>query len=223
MTATELTKLEAKKRDETGKEAAKRYRNADMTPCIIYGLGADAISITIPTMELAKTLQQAEGELLEISVDGAIIETVQVLEIQRETITDHLMHVDFKRLDLTAASEFTVRLEFSGDSVGVRGGGIRNVIEDTIDIECLPTDLPSHLDVNISLLDIGDALYARDIKLPEGVSLVSEPEIMIVNITTAAAEEVEKVAEPVEGEEAEEAAEGEKEEERPGHKGAGDK
>jgi large subunit ribosomal protein L25 len=202
----DLLQLEVQSRVGVGKQMAKRLRAEGLTPGIIYGLGKDPKPISVQEGNLISILQQAGGKsLIEVVVDGKKAEPVVILEVQREPVTHSIIHVDFKRLDLAKAGEFTVKLEFVGESIGVKDGGRLNVIEDDIEVECLPTDLPDKISADISELAIGDALYVRDLKLPDAIVLKTELNTMVVNIATPVAEEVEEVpvevAEVAEGEE----------------------
>ena len=201
MVASELVKLDANTRTGTGKQAAKRLRAGGLAPGIIYGLGKDPKPVTIPERVLAKALQETGGKsLIEVAVDDGEVEPVIVLEVQREPISREILHVDFKRLDITKADTFSVRLVLLGEALGVKDGGVLNVINDTIEIECLPTDLPDKITLEISELDVGAGLYVRDLTLAEEITLKTEPDTMLVNIVAPAEEIVEEVPEVEEAE-----------------------
>jgi large subunit ribosomal protein L25 len=221
---SDLIKLEAESRKDTGKQAAKRLRADGLTPGIIYGLKKAPEAIAIQGRVLAKALQDAAGKsLIELKVGRRKGHPVMIAEVQREPVTREVIHIDFKRIDLKKTSRFTVPIEFVGEASGIREGGVLNAIEDSVEIECLPTDLPSKIEANISELDIGDALYARDLVLPEGTVLKVEPDIMIVNIGAPVAEEVVEVpAEVAEVAEGEEVPEGEEVAEKPEEKPEGE-
>jgi large subunit ribosomal protein L25 len=192
MATSDITHLDAKSRDGLGKKAVKSIRKEGVTPGIIYGLDKDPQPVAIDSVVLGKLIHVAAGKsLIEVSVDGGDAEAVTILEIQRDVLSRQITHIDFKRIDLTQTSVFTIRIALIGDSVGVRGGGVLNLIEDSAEVECLPTDLPDKIEIDISELDIGDAIYARDIKLPDGVELKIEANNMLVNIGAPIAEEVE--------------------------------
>ena len=217
MATSDLTKLEVNKREGAGKQAAKQLRAGGVTPGIIYGLGKEPQSVSFSARGFIKMLQLAGGKsLIEVSIDGAENEPVVILEVQRDPVTKVVRHVDFKRLDLLKLSEFIIALQFTGIPLGVRSGGLLNIIEDSILIECLPTDLPDEIVVDVSALEVGSGLHARDLQLPPGLTLKIDPSALVVNVVAPAAEEVPVVAveaEVAEGEEAEEGEEGEKEEE----------
>ena len=216
MASTELVRLEATSRDGSGKEAAKRLRNQGFALGIIYGLDKGSRPISIAARHLKKTLHTAGGKhLIEVTVDGGKAEPVMLLEVQRNPVTREVLHIDLKRLDLTKADEFEVVIHFVGKAAGIKAGGRLNIVEDTVLIKCLPTVLPDEIQVDISALEIGDALYARNLVLPDGVTLLTEHNAMLANIAAPEAEEVEKPKEEevVEGVEAEKAEEEEEKEE----------
>ena len=207
--------MEATSRDGSGKEAAKRLRNQGLALGIIYGLDKGPKPISIAARHLKKTLQTAHGKhLIEVVVDGAQAEPVMILEVQRKPVSHEVLHIDLKRLDLAKADEFEVPIHFVGKAAGIKASGRLNAVEDTVRIKCLPMMLPDEIEVDISALEIGDALYARDLALPVGVTLMTEQNAMLANIAAPEAEEVEKPKEEVvEGVEGEKAEEEEKEEE----------
>ena len=212
MASTELIRLEATSRNVSGKQAAKRLRKEGYTLGVIYGLGKDPRLISIAARHLKKTLQTEHGKhLIEVVVDGAKEgEPVMILEIQREPVSREVLHIDLKRLDLAKVGEFEVLIRFVGKSAGMKVGGRLNTVAEMIRIECLPMNLPDVIEVDISVLEIGDALYVRDLTMPEGVTLLTEQNAMLANIAAPEAEEVEK---PKEEEVVEEGAEEEKAEE----------
>jgi len=209
MAITDMIKLEAKGREGIGKGPAKRFRREGQTPAVIYGLKRDPRPVIVEAVQLEKVVLQAGGStLIEVTIDGIDPEPVMVTEVQRHGLSRKLLHVDFKRIDLMTTDIFLVAIETIGESTGVRGGGVLNLIADHIEVECLPTVLPGSIKVDVTALDIGDALYARDLMMPEGLILKTEPKQMLVNIGAQAAEEEVAEVEPEEGVEAE-AAEGE--------------
>jgi large subunit ribosomal protein L25 len=215
-----LTKLEAGSRKEVGKQAAKRLRNDGLAPGILYGLGKKPKAISVSQSALSKILQHAGGKgLVSVTVDGGKAQPAMILDIQREPVNREILHVDLKRIDLKKTGIFTVPIEFVGASLGVKAGGVVNAIMDEVEIECLPTELPSHIEADISELDIGDALFARDLNIPDGAVLKVDPDNMVINIGAPVAEEEVEVAVPAE---AVEVAEGEEPEEKPEEKPEGE-
>lgn len=185
-----MIKLEANTREGIGKGPAKQLRREGQTPAVIYGLKRDPRTLMVESQLMAKVVQQAGGSsLIEVTIDGSDPEPVMITEVQRHGLTRKLLHVDFKRIDIMQTDIFSVALEAIGESTGVKDGGVLNLIADFIEVECLPTALPGSIQIDVTELDIGDALYARDLTMPEGLVLKAEPNQMLVNIGAPAAEE----------------------------------
>ena len=215
-----MIKMEAKGREGVGKQAAKQLRREGQIPAVIYGLKRDPRTLMVESQLMAKVVLQAGGSsLIEVTIDGSDPEPVMITEVQRHGLSRKLLHVDFKRIDLKKTDIFSVALEAIGESTGVKDGGVLNLIADFIEVECLPTALPGSIQVDVTELDIGDALYARDLTMPEELVLKTEPNQMLVNIGAPAAEE-EVVEEEVTEEEAEAAAAAAAEGEEPTEEGA---
>jgi large subunit ribosomal protein L25 len=201
--------VEAQARADTGKGASRRLRHQGLVPGIVYGAGKDPQSITL---DHNKVIQHIEHEaffshILDLAVDGKT-EKVVVKDMQRHPAKRLVMHMDFLRVSDKEAIRMQVPLHFLGEETapGVKkGGNVSHLVTD-VEVNCLPSDLPEYLEVDISGLDVGDSLHLSDISLPKGVELVELThgeghDTAIVNIFVPRA--------AVEGEEEEEAEEGE--------------
>lgn len=194
MATSDMMQLEVTSREDVGKQAMKRLRYEGNTPGIIYGLDKGPQAVSIDSQMLENVILQAGGKsLLEVKVDGKKAEPVMVIEVQREILSRGILHVDFKRIDILKTSVFIVPIKAVGEALGIKAGGILNLIQDSIEVECLPTDLPDKFELDVSELDVGDAIYARDLVLADGVILKLDPNKMLVNIGAPIAEEVEEV------------------------------
>lgn len=212
-----LTSLSAQPRAEKGKNACRRIRVAGRLPAIVYGQKTEPEPISIDMHEFSLLLQH-EGHSSIIELDsGASDKTPCVIrEILRDPVTDNCLHVDLMRVNLTEETDFTIEVHGRGTAVGVRAGGVLETVTYELDIRCLPTVLPSHIDVDLSALEIGDAVHAGDLTLPEGVTLMSDPDTVLFSVvaprleeelTEAEAEAEGELAEPeVVGKESEEEA-----------------
>jgi large subunit ribosomal protein L25 len=193
--------LSAKPRDGTGKGAARTLRAQGQIPGVIYGHGREPLALSIDTRELEKLLSRisAESTVIELSFDGASARTL-IREIQRHPFKRQILHVDFQ--ELVAGEKVTVRLPIvlTGVPEGVRvDGGILDQTMRELEVEVDPSDIPSHVEVDVTSLRIGDSIHVRDIKLPEGVEVVGELDSSVC-VVSAPRAVVETVA-PVEGEE----------------------
>ena len=227
--------LKAETRTATGKRVAKDLRNKGLIPANVYKQGKEAVSLQIANDDFEDILHTKAGEnviiTLKISGGSAKDKTVLIKEIQREPIKDGILHVDFNEISLTEALKVDVPLVSHGEPVGVKvDGGILEHILRELHIECLPTAIPEKIEVDVSGMKIGDAVFVKNIKVPEGIKVLNDPEL-IAMIVKAPKVEVPKEEVAVEGaaepelirkkkeEEAEEGAEAPaKESEKPGEK-----
>ncbi len=196
--------LKAHVRAGTGKRVAKDLRAKGIVPANVYRAGEGAISIQVPIDELADALQTKAGEnvLITLKISGgksAIKDkTVLIKEIQREPIRDGVLHVDFNEISLTETLKINVPLSSKGEPVGVKvDGGILEHIMWEVQVECLPTDIPEKIEVDVSNLKLGESLHVKDIVPSEGFKILSDPELitMIVKAPKVEAPKEEVVAE----------------------------
>lgn len=210
--------LEVSKRDVTGKKV-RFLRRQGQVPANIYGHGIDSTAINVDTRSLKHLLAHAgKTDLISLKLDGSK-ELVRVLmrEVQRNPLTDEPLHVDFYQVRMTEKIKAEVPIVFVGDAPvlkKIKNSSLLHLL-DSVDIEALPDDLPHSFEVDVSLLEeLNDAIHVKDISLGRGVTLLSDPEQMVVKVAEARKEEeiVPPVAEAElveEGAEAVEAAEGE--------------
>lgn len=192
--------LKATKRDVTGKQVSA-LRRAGKLPAVIYGRRTEPVSITLDAHVAGLALSKVgSSSLITVDVDGKEYPAL-VRERQRDYIKGTLKHVDFLAVSLTETIRAEVRIEITGVSPAVKDFNAVLVTGlHAISVECLPTDLPDHVDVDISgLAQVGDGIHVGDLQLPENVQVLSDPGEMIVVATYAKEEVVEEVAAPVEG------------------------
>lgn len=216
--------IEAQPRTALGKKV-KALRRTGITPIHLYGHGGDSLSLQANTYDLVRTILDV-GYTSPVTVKvGADEHFVMINKVQRHPVSEFLLHVDLLRVSRTERITASVPLHFEGDALGAREEGAQ-LYEDlhAVDVEALPTDIPHFLTVDISVLtQPGAAVHAKDLSLPPGVSLVTEPDAVVVRVIHRgpAVEEEEVVeaeaaaAEPTgepDAEETAEEAEGEKEE-----------
>jgi large subunit ribosomal protein L25 len=189
--------LSATTRSGKGKGVARKLRAAGKVPGVVYGHAREPLSLELDNRELTRLLEKiaAASTVIDLSIDGTARKTL-IREIQRHPLRPGIVHVDF--LELVAGEKVTValRIAFEGTPVGVRSDG--GIFEETlheVEIEVDPASIPDRLVVDISDLHIGHSLHVSDIKLPEGVELVTDPGVTIC-ICSAPREEV---ATPVAG------------------------
>ena len=170
--------LNASLRKDKGKGASRRLRrNADMIPAILYGAGKDPLPLTLAHKDIHKACQNEAffSRIITIIADGNSQQAI-VKDLQRHPAKDRIMHADFLRIQMDQAITVEVPLHFLNEDscLGVRQGG-GNVSHNmtSIEISCLPGDLPEYIEVDIEELDLGDAIHISGLKLAEGLSIPS--------------------------------------------------
>lgn len=207
----EQSTLSVQIRNELGKGPARRLRAKGLIPAVLYRGSDNPINLTVDPKMLDKSLKTGVHTLLKLEVDGGGEPTGKVAiikELQRDPVYDDYLHADFILVDLDKPMEIGVQLEFTGTAAGVTLGGILQPIMRQIEVRCLPADIPRHISLDVSKLNIGDALHVKDLVLPEGVKCLEDMEAPVVMVAAPAMEEKPKAAEEVEGEAAAEGAEG---------------
>jgi large subunit ribosomal protein L25 len=166
--------LNAEPRTDTGKGASRRLRHAGKVPAIMYGGGKDPEALTLSHNEVQRNLEHEAfySHILSIKIGGT--ETRAILrDMQRHPSRPVVMHMDLQRINEAEKLKTQVPLHFAGEDVapGVKAGGLVSHDLTEVGIECLPKDLPEYIDVDISGLDVGEALHLSDLQVPEGVTL----------------------------------------------------
>src|SRR4051812_11707234 len=195
----------------TGSRPSNRLRGEGKVPGTVYGLGTDAISVSVDWRELRHALTTEAGlnALINIEIDGHASELTIVKELQRHPIKRNVLHIDFLRVSRDVAIEVEVPIVMIGEAEEViRNDGLVEQAMFQLTIRAKPGSIPNELTADISGLTIGDAVRVRDLQLPAGVETEVDPEEPVV-IGQAPQAVEEEVAEVAEGEEGEAAAEGE--------------
>ncbi len=195
--------LSVKIREKTGKSAARELRRNEEIPAVLYGL-EDNLSLSVGSKEFTKVLaDKGRSALINLKVEGGKQHKVILKETQTHPLKELCVHVDFLEVALDKAVKVSVPVNLVGQSPGEKLGGIVNHILKTLEVECLPTNIPQVFDVDMSGVKLDQVVHVSDMQLPEGVKVLQRPAEAIVSVHLAKAEE----EKPAEGEE--EAVEGE--------------
>jgi large subunit ribosomal protein L25 len=176
--------LEVGTREDSGKRSAKELRYKNMIPAVVYKGGKDALKLQLVSADLSKVLHTKAGEnvIITLKITGgdskAKDKTVVIKEIQREPIKNQILHVDFNEISLTETLKVNVPLAAHGEPEGKKEGGTLEHVMWELQIECLPTDIPEKIEVDVSKLKIGEAVYVKNIIAPEGVKVLNDPELI---------------------------------------------
>ena len=203
-------KLEAEKRDESGKGAARKLRARGRVPAVLYGHGVGPVSVSVGAKDLYRVLHGSAGTnvLVNLTVDGAE-HLALPREIQRDHVRGRYVHVDFLAVRRDEKVTVSVPVRVVGESPGVKVGGVVEHHLWELQVECLPGDVPDGIDADVSELQVGDSLRVSDIVAPEGVTVLTPPEESLLSVAVPQVRVVEEVAEVAEGEEEAAPAEGE--------------
>ena len=185
--------LEAVKRTGRGKNEARRLRAAGKVPAVVYGAqkaGDEVASVAVGVnpKEMMRILHSASGAntLITLTVPGESTQKVLIKEFQLDPVTQHLLHADFYRVNLERKITVTVPLVLHGEARGVKQqDGVLEFLHKEVEVECLPTEIPEHLDIDVSNLELGQAIYMRDIAANAAWTPVSEPDLMLVHVVAA--------------------------------------
>ena len=194
--------LEATARDSFGKNEARRTRREGLVPAVLYGASAgankEATAIAVNPKALLKILHSESGAntLISLKLAGAADARVLVREYQLDPVTHQLLHADFYRVAMDRAIRVMIPVVVRGEPAGVKQqGGILEFVRREIEIECLPGDIPEHVEVDVSELMLHQGIRVRDLAVQPKWKPVSDSDMMLVHVIMPKAEEV--VAAPV--------------------------
>ncbi|HTV46131.1 MAG TPA: 50S ribosomal protein L25/general stress protein Ctc [Stellaceae bacterium] len=187
----EITTLSAERRGRAGKGAARATRRAGRVPGIIYGGKTEPTPISLEPRELSRALARRGffATLVDLSIDGAV-ERALPREVQYHPATDAPLHVDFMRVAASTRVTVSVPVIFVNHelSIGLRRGGILNIVRHGIELSCPVENIPDHLTVNLDGLDIGDSVHISAVALPEGCRpTITERDFTIASVAPSSA------------------------------------
>jgi large subunit ribosomal protein L25 len=193
--------IQVQERTDTGKGVNRKLRDQGWIPAVVYGGGKDPVAIQVDRRAFLDLLREAGSEnavfLLELAGTGKKRHTM-VRQIDADPITRRVLHVDFQRVLMDEKVRITVPVEVVGVAEGVKThGGVLDFVTREVAIECLPGDIPTNLEIDVTPLEIGDHLEVSDLVLPKGVELLEEPDRTVVSVAAPRVEEVEEEEEDV--------------------------
>ena len=188
----EQKELAVELRNKTGKGVSRQLRMNGLIPGVVYGKGMEPVPVTIKPKELGAVVAGEGGQnnLIVLkgggSLDGA---TVIVADILRDALRGDLMHADLHKIVLTDKLRVHVPVSFVGTAVGVKEGGMLDVVMHSLDVECLPTQIPDHIEIDVTALTLGHSIHVSELQLPAGVRVLDDPKASVVSILGRAKEE----------------------------------
>ncbi len=193
----------AENRTETGKNVNRRLRTRGLIPGVLYGSKKEAVPLAVSPKEITTILRSKTGEntLFDLEIGGSRRKVI-LKEFQVEPIKGSLLHADFYEVALDKPIEVSVHIEVTGVPTGVKvEGGLLDHVTREVEVSCLPADIPEKITIDVSELGMGKAVRVSDLKVPDKVTMLSAPDLVIVHVVAPRAEEeVAVAAAPVEGE-----------------------
>ncbi|NQU42692.1 50S ribosomal protein L25 [bacterium] len=185
--------LSAQSRSQTGKGPNRRLRQLKKIPAILYGLGTQPVNLTLDDHTFHRAVDKIGDEMVmfEIHSDAPGVEhQLAVLrEVQRDPVTDRIVHLDMMRIDMNKPIEVDVAVHGKGAPVGVKNGGILEQATRVLNLRCLPNQVPSFIEVEIQNLGVNESIHVRDIVLAEGVELLSSSDDVLFSVIPPRIEE----------------------------------
>jgi large subunit ribosomal protein L25 len=219
------TVVAAEARNSRGKNEARRVRVSGRIPAVIYGAFKDPQAVSVDPKDILKIIRSKTGHnsIFDIEIVGGEKTPVIVADEQYHPVKGTLMHIDMKRIDLTRKLRVAIPVHVSGDAKGVKQqGGVLDIVTKAVEIECIPDDIPDQFDVDVTELTIGHNIRVSDLKVKEGIRVLTAHDVVIAHVVGIREEApaVEAVAAPAEPEVAKK---GKKEEAAPAADKAADK
>jgi len=171
-------KLKAQVREDAGSTSAQKVRENGQIPAIVYGHKKDSVAITVSAHDFIKGLRHGH-RLMDISI-GSKKETVIVKEVQYDHLGRNIIHADLMRVSASEKIHVNVPIELKGTAKGTHEGGMIEEQTDHLEIECTATAIPESIAVNVKEVGVGDHICAKDVAMPDGVKLISDPELVLV-------------------------------------------
>jgi large subunit ribosomal protein L25 len=191
-TALETNLLEAQPREAGTKNQARRVRQDGKIPAVVYGAGKDSLSITVDPRVVTRILNSEKGHntIFDLALNGEKTKAM-IVDWQYEPIKGRLLHIDLKRIALDKVLRVSVPIFLVGEAAGVKQeGGIMEHILRELEIECLPADIPSHIDADVSELTFGKVLRVADLPHSDKLKVLTDPNQPVAHVTSVKEEVV---------------------------------
>ncbi len=208
--------VQAEERQKTGKGANRRLRMQGRLPAVVYGQGLETLSVSVNAQDVDLILHSEAGHntIFQLQVSGKLTD-VLIKDYQLDPVKGSLLHADFQAVALDQKMTFAVPVQVVGTAQGVIAGGVLDQVLREIEVECLPTEVPDHIPLDVTELEIGDSVRVEALQIDSPkISLLSAPDLVILSVVPPhVEEEVEEIVEEEELEEPELIKKGKAEEE----------
>ena len=188
--------LKAQLRQEKGSHAAKHLREKGVIPAVVYHRGEEPVNISVADKEITKIIHAAGGEnvLINLTIEKEKKKSRAVIikEVQHDPVKRFILHVDFNEISLTEKITVEVEVVGQGEPIGVKQeGGILDHPHRTLKIQCLPMDIPKHIDVDIAGLKLNASVHVRDLTVSDKIKILTDPETLLFQVKLPVEEKVE--------------------------------
>lgn len=179
------TVVAAEPRSSRGKNEARRTRVAGKIPAIVYGAFKDPQAVSVNPKDILKIIRGKSGHnaIFDVEIAGVERTPVIVADEQYDPVKDTLIHIDLKRIDLARKLRVSIPVHSHGEAKGVKQqGGVLDLVTRSIEIECIPDDIPNQFDVDVTELMIGNNIRVSDLKVGEGIRILTSPDAVIAHV-----------------------------------------
>jgi large subunit ribosomal protein L25 len=176
------------------KNAARRVRVSGKIPAVVYGAGQDSVAVSVDPRVITKILHSDSGHntIFDLDVTGSTVVKAMIVDWQHEPIKGALLHIDLKRIAMDKMMTVSVPIQLIGVPLGVRAqGGILEHVLREVEIECLPSDIPGHLDVDVSNLEMNQSIHVSDLPHPGSIKFLSDEGLTVAHVSAIREEVVE--------------------------------
>jgi large subunit ribosomal protein L25 len=177
----ESVQLAAQPRDSYGSQSARRLRRQGKLPAVVYGHKEATVSVTVPQEEFESALRHG-ARVFDLDLNGNVERTL-IQDVQWDHLGKEVLHADFRRVSKDERVVVTVPIHVRGQAPGAKAGGVLDQPLHTIQVECLVTEVPEHIRVNVGELQIDGVIHVRDLQLPPDVKAMADPDLVVVHVT----------------------------------------
>lgn len=187
-----ISSVSAKPRTGTfNKNHARRVRREGLIPAVVYGAGKDSVAVAVDPKIITRILHSDAGHntIFDLTIEGGESGKAMIVDWQNEPIKGHLLHIDLKRIAMDKAMRVSVPVQLVGTATGVKNqGGILSQVLHEVEIECLPGDIPSHIDVDISNLEMNQSIHISDLPHSDKLTFLGDEDQVVAHVTYVKAE-----------------------------------
>jgi large subunit ribosomal protein L25 len=180
-----ILELTAETRQRSGTSSVRRMRKEGLVPAVIYGRKTENANIKVNTKAVTTLLKDSASDnvLVNLQIDGDKTQLALIQKVQHDYLKGGILHIDFHAVDMNESIHAVVPLELHGEAEGVKAGGQLDMMLHSIEVHCLPKDLPEKIIIDVTHVAQGTGVHVRDLKLPEGVTVHMDPEVILFSIT----------------------------------------